>query len=359
MNRTHLGVAALVAAVGVMVGCAATPRARTPLGPPPYAAPISERSVDARLRSLPTERPATKRRADSPGLEAAEAGLMEALSSYGYSPTLEPIPWPSEAEPAGWSNIVAEIRGNEAPQEVLLVTAHYDAVPGSPGADDNGSGVAGVLEVARRLSSPAFAEQTKRTVRFALFNVEEWGLHGSREHARVSERRAKELGERIVGVINLEMIGYFSDEPNSQRSPIPRIPGVFEPPTVGDSITIVANQASSPFARQLTALMKAGSPELKTFLVDFIPGRGQAMPDVRRSDHAPFWDIGVPAVMVTDTSEFRNANYHTANDTIETLDLERMARVVEGVEHAVRVLSGATPGAPGAPGAREPNGASR
>jgi Zn-dependent M28 family amino/carboxypeptidase len=196
------------------------------------------------------------------------------------------------------------------------------------------------MEIARRLSSPAFAAQTQRTVRFALFNVEEEGLDGSFEHARLAELRAGE--EQIVGVINLEMIGYFTDEPNSQRSPIPRIPGVFEPPTVGNTITLVANQASSAFARELNDLMRSGSPLLKTFLVDFIPGNGDAIPDTQRSDHAPFWMIGVPAVMVTDTSNFRNPHYHKPTDTIETLDLKRMTRVVEGVEHAVRVMSGAS-----------------
>jgi hypothetical protein len=137
------------------------------------------------------------------------------------------------------------------------------------------------------------------------------------------------------------MIGYFTDEPGSQRSPIPRIPGVFDPPTVGDFIAIVANQSSSPFARELDTLMRSASPELKTLLVDFIPGNGRAVPDTRRSDHAPFWDMGVPAVMVTDTSEFRNQNYHEPSDTVESLELERMTLVIRGVEHAVRVMSGA------------------
>lgn len=338
---TSLRKASMVALLALpavaLLGCAATPTAR--VGPPPaYAAPISEDSVESRVRSLPTERVATRTRAESPGLEATEAILQDTLASYGYSISLEPIPWPNPDAPAGWNNIVAEIRGNTTPEEVILVTAHFDAAPDTPGADDNASGVAGVMEVARRLSSRSFADKSARTVRFALFNIEEWGLHGAREHARLAQLREN---ERIVGVINLEMIGYFTDEPNSQRSPIPRIPGVFEPPTVGDNITIVANQSSTAFARELDALMRSGAPELKTFVVDFIPGNGRAVPDTRRSDHAPFWDMGVPAVMVTDTSEFRNPNYHRSSDTIETLDLERMTLVIRGVEHAVRVMSGA------------------
>jgi hypothetical protein len=338
-TRSTLAATAFCLSAVVITACATTASAPVRRAPV-YAAPVSAESVEAQILALPTERVATLERTRSPGLEAAERDLVRRLAGYGYSPRLEPIPWPDEATPAGWNNIIVEIPGNTNPDEVLIVCAHFDAVRGSPGADDNASGVAGVMEIARRLSSPAFAAQTKRTVRFALFNVEEEGLDGSFEHARLAELRAGE--ERIVGVINLEMIGYFTDAPNSQRSPIPRIPGVFEPPTVGDTITLVANQASSAFARELNELMRAGSPSLKTFLVDFIPGNGDAVPDTQRSDHAPFWFIGVPAVMVTDTSNFRNPHYHQPSDTIETLDLPRTAQVVEGVEHAVRVMSGAS-----------------
>jgi aminopeptidase YwaD len=338
-RRTVAAAAALSFTAVVLCACATT--ASAPVRrPPAYAAPISDSSIEAQIRAIPTARVATPERAMSAGLESAEGILLRTLTRYGYSPRLEPIPWPSEAMAAGWNNIIVEIPGNTRPDEVLIVSAHYDAVQGSPGADDNASGVAGLMEIARRLSSPAFAAQTQRTVRFALFNVEEEGLDGSFEHARLAELRAGE--EQIVGVINLEMIGYFTDEPNSQRSPIPRIPGVFEPPTVGNTITLVANQASSAFARELNDLMRAGSPLLKTFLVDFIPGNGDAVPDTQRSDHAPFWMIGVPAVMVTDTSNFRNPHYHKPTDTIETLDLQRTAQVVEGIEHAVRVMSGAS-----------------
>lgn len=322
-----------------LVGCAAR-QASAPVRPAPhYAAPISAVSLDAQMRPIPIERPAARSVALSAGLAATEDLLVRALESYGYEVRREPIPWPAPTSSAGWSNIIAEIRGNESPGEVILVCAHFDAVAGSPGADDNASGVAGVLEIARRLAEPSFRASTARTVRFALFNLEEIGLVGSRHHAQASQARARAGGDRIVAVINLEMIGYFTDEPNSQRSPIPPIPGVFTPPTVGDSIAIVANQASSPLARAIDAALREREPRMPTIVVDFIPGNGRAFPDVRRSDHAPFWDIGVPAVMLTDTSEFRNPHYHKPTDTIETLDLTRMAMVVRGIEHAVRVLA--------------------
>jgi hypothetical protein len=338
-HRTIAATAALSFTAVVVCACATTASAPVRRAPA-YAAPVSASSIEAQIRALPTARVATLSRALSPGLESAEAILMRALIRYGYSPRFEPIPWPEPDDSAGWNNIIVDIPGNSRPEEVLLICAHYDAVEGSPGADDNASGVAGLMEVARRLSSPAFASQTERTVRFALFNIEEEGLDGSFEHARIAELRASE--ERIIGVINLEMIGYFTDEPNSQRSPIPRIPGVFEPPTVGNTIALIANQASSEFARELVMLMESGSPQLRTFTVDFVPGNGDAIPDTQRSDHAPFWFIGVPAVMVTDTSNFRNPHYHQPSDTIETLDLQRTAQVVSGIEHAVRVMSGAS-----------------
>lgn len=336
--------AALVAislcAAAPFLGCTNTNEASAPVRPAPaYAYPITPQTIERQMRAIPPERPAARSVAGSEGLRATEDLLVQRREAYGYAVRREPIPWPAPTSSAGWSNIIAEIPGHDAPDEVILVCAHFDAVPGSPGADDNASGTAGVLELARRLSAPDVADRAGRTIRFALFNLEEIGLIGSREHARLAAERARRGEERIVGVINLEMIGYFTDEPNSQRSPIPAIPGVFSPPTVGDSIVIVANQASSAFARELDARMREDQPSLKTLVVDFIPGAGRAVPDVRRSDHAPFWDIDVPAVMVTDTSEFRNPHYHKATDTIETLDLVRMAQVVRALEHAIRSMS--------------------
>ena len=137
-------------------------------------------------------------------------------------------------------------------------------------------------------------------------------------------------------MVSLETIGYFSDEPNSQKSPIPPIKGVFEPPTVGDNIALVGFSRDQAFVQSLERGLKAGSPELKVSAFAF----PMALPDLMRSDHAPFYAAGVPAVMLTDTANFRNPNYHKPTDTVETIDAERFTRVVRGVVGAVGEVAG-------------------
>ncbi|MEL7472240.1 MAG: M20/M25/M40 family metallo-hydrolase [Planctomycetota bacterium] len=239
---------------------------------------------------------------------------------------------------AMWHNVVAERRGAERPHEVLIVGAHIDSVPGSPGADDNASGVAAVLEIARVLAEgPAPAI----TVRLIVFNLEEIGLIGSKAYAsdlRASLRREiEDGGERLVGMLALEMLGYYSDEPGSQRTPIPPIEGVFEPPDAGNFVALVTLAPHAGFNERLRAAMAEAEPEARTFRVDF---SALAPPDFYRSDHSPFWVLGAPAVMVTDTSNFRNPHYHTPRDTVETLDLERYELAVRALAGAVERLAG-------------------
>jgi Zn-dependent M28 family amino/carboxypeptidase len=178
-----------------------------------------------------------------------------------------------------------------------------------------------------------------RTIRLALFNLEEVGLVGSSAYAHdwvVKNRRTSEPGapvpEKIVGMISLEMLGFYSDEPGSQKSPIPRIEGVFEPSTVGDSIAMVGIKANQGFSRELMRRMIAHAAELKVTAVDFMP---VAIPDMMRSDHQPFLVAGAPAVMLTDTANFRNPNYHKATDTVDTLDAKRFTLTVKAIAGAV------------------------
>jgi len=303
------------------------------------ATEIEEAGVVGHIRELPEARSVMGDGAHQAGLARAEAAIEAKLEGWGYEPVSEPLPWRGEGAngAAGeWRNIYVDIPGETAPDEIVLVGAHFDAVADSPGADDNASGVAGALAIANALGDEPMA----RTVRIVFFNLEEVGLVGSFEHARRAAARMENGGERIVAMVNLEMIGYFTDEPDSQRSPLPKIPGVFDPPTVGDFIAIVANSASSDLARTIDAAMNDRVPGLKTLVADFIPGEGWMVPDTRRSDHARFWDIGVPAVMITDTSNFRTPHYHRESDTLETLDTERMTKVVQGVAEAVWRLAG-------------------
>lgn len=310
------------------------------------------------MRALPEARSA---RMDREGLAKAEGVLVARLKALGYEPSLQEVKWSIPARnwkegqakerakdgakdgatpaaaPVVSNNIIVEIKGTKLPHEVVLVSAHFDAVPGSPGADDDASGVAGVMELARVLKD----RPLERTVRLVLFTFEEVGLVGSAAYVRQWRDDTKPGGPReketIVAMLSLELLGYYSDKEGSQKSPFPAVKGVFEPSTVGDNIVLVTTSAHQPLTKRVEAAMIAAAPGVKVFRADFSP---VPLPDLMRSDHAPFLLAGIPAVMVTDTANFRNPNYHKATDTIETLDLERMTRTVEGIAGAVRELAG-------------------
>lgn len=304
---------------------------------PPTEDVASERLIGA-LRELPERRSAGGDAAHHAGLAEAEEWIARTLRESGYDPTLERIEWsvPTHAEPTVWNNIVVEIVGRTRPREVLLVGAHFDAVPMTPGADDNGTGTAALLELARVFKDfPA-----ERTVRFVFFNLEEVGLVGSRQYAAKFRERQESApeGERetIVGMLSLEMLGYFRDDPASQKSPIKEVKGVFTPPTVGDFIALVTTAAHREFNGVLAGAMESAAPGLKVARLDFMP---VAVPDMLRSDHAPFLALGVPAVMVTDTANFRNPNYHKPTDTADTIDTARFTLVVKGLAGAVEKMA--------------------
>lgn len=218
-------------------------------------------------------------------------------------------------------NLIAEVRGGVQPEKIIDVTAHYDAYPGSPGADDNHSAVAGVLEIARLVARKDTAPG--KTIRFLFFDFEEWGLLGSR--AAVESMMRGEL-ERPEVCLNLEMIGYFSDEPGSQLTPI-RIPFIFDPPRQGNTIVTVGNLRSYRFGRRLDGIFRAYVPGLPVFSVTRL---GDFLGNASRSDHFSYWERGVPAMMLTDTADFRNPNYHKPTDVPASLDYDRMAMVVRG-----------------------------
>lgn len=205
----------------------------------------------------------------------------------------------------------------------LIIAAHYDTVMGSPGADDNASALAVMLEVARCLRDVPLS----RAVRFIAFCLEEEDLLGSL--AYVSWLR--ESAQKIAGAIVLECVGYACADEGSQRKP-PGVPVAV--PTVGDFLAIVGNSASAPLAAVVEGAAKEQVPGLKTVSLT-VPGNGELLPDTRRSDHAAFWHYGYPAVMLTDTANFRNPHYHKPTDTIDTLNLEFMENVAQAVTAAV------------------------
>ena len=204
----------------------------------------------------------------------------------------------------------------------LIIAAHYDTVEGSPGADDNASGLAVMLEAARALSPMALA----REIRFIAFCLEEEDLLGSLAYAAA----LKEAGEEIAGAIVLECVGYTSEKRGSQAIPVATPIAVSD---VGDFLAIVGNSASAPLVNAFKRAATREARELKTVSL-VVPAKGERLPDTRRSDHAAFWHYGYPALMLTDTANFRNPHYHRPTDTFETLDLTFMQRVVRAVTAA-------------------------
>jgi Zn-dependent M28 family amino/carboxypeptidase len=244
-----------------------------------------------------------------------------------------------------FENIIATIpsgtQGTGARQPPLLVAAHYDTVAGSSGADDNASGLAVMLEVARSLQ----AVPLSRPVRFIGFCLEEEDLLGSLAYAA----HLRATGRELRGAIVLECVGYARSEEGSQTVP----PGVpIAVPSIGDFLGIVGNTRSADLVTGIEQAVRLHVPELKIVPL-LVPGNGELLPDTRRSDHAAFWHYGYPAVMLTDTANFRNPHYHRPTDTVETLNFTFVERVTRGVLAAALRLSGPA-GAPGRTAFQEP-----
>ena len=261
----------------------------------------------------------------TPAALAASAQYVEqALAGFGYTVAAQRF----KAGGAEVRNLEVEVPGGARAAEIVVIGAHYDSVPGAPGANDNGSGVAALLELARRLRGAAPA----RTVRFVAFVNEEPPFFKTEEMgSRVYARRAKERGEKIVAMLSLETIGYYSDQAGSQHYPSPL--NYFYPAT-GNFIAFVANLGSRSLLHQSIAAFRrhAGFPSEGVAAPAFIPG-------VDWSDHWPFWQEGWPALMITDTAPYRYPHYHTAQDTPDKVDYERLARVVTGLRGMLRELA--------------------
>ena len=215
--------------------------------------------------------------------------------------------------------------GKGAKQEKpIVIGAHYDTVPGTPGADDNATGVAVLLELAAEFAS----RPLKYPVQLIAFDMEEYGCFGSKYHAA----KFKEKQQSIRLMVSLEMLGYCNHNPNSQNYPA----GLkYFYPNIGNFIALIGNLWTVPDMIKLSRNIRK-SGQLCEWLP--VPNRGLVVPDTRRSDHAPFWDNDYPAIMVTDTANMRNPHYHSKSDKIETLDLDFLAGVCGGLVEAIRHL---------------------
>ncbi len=233
------------------------------------------------------------------------------------------------------TNLLTIPEHNSTDLPLLIIGAHYDTVPESPGADDNASGVAALLELARwirpdLLSGGPFSA----ALQLAAYDLEEYGMVGSMVHAR----ELKRTRPSIRGMISLEMLGYTDHRPGSQRLP-PHLARFY--PNVGSFIGVCGNEASRALVQSVAQSMKIveGLP-VESIAVS---GNGELLPEVRLSDHSSFWDRGYQALMITDTSFFRNPHYHQTNDTPQTLDYPFLAKVTAGVCEAVARITRSNP----------------
>lgn len=263
-------------------------------------------------------------RVASSGLGAAAEYIEGELRSYGYSPERQTF----DAGGHTFANIVAELKGTKHPESVLVFGAHYDTVGDLPGANDNASGVATVLELARK-----FARSTpQKTVRWVFFTNEEPPYFQSPAMGSyVYAKRCHERKEDIDGMFSVETIGYYTDEPNSQTYPVGFHPGY---PDRGNFLGFVADLRSALLLRSALKAFRHSTA---------LPAEGVVAPSalagIGWSDHWSFWQFGYKALMVTDTAPYRYPHYHTAQDTPDKLDWKRFGQAVQGIAGTVQKLA--------------------
>lgn len=258
-------------------------------------------------------------------LNRAADYIENQLKSYGYEPNIQEYKLEGEFSPPNRKTALRNIEAaagkkSNADDGVYVVGAHYDTAPGTPGADDNASAVAVLLELARLLKNEGPAQE----IRLVAFSSEEPPSFGSADMG--SYRYVEKLKEekvKVKGMICLEMAGYYNPKPGSQFYP-PFLHLFF--PDQGDFIALVGNFKSRKFLKHFEKIWRSHSdfPLVSAALPSMVPGVGL-------SDHVNFWNAGIPALMLTDTAFFRNPFYHSSDDTPEKLDYEKMSRLTETI----------------------------
>ncbi len=235
-----------------------------------------------------------------------------------------------EATGGTFENVVGVRPGRAKGKGAIVIGAHYDSFPGTVGADDNASGVAAMLAIARALG----ATEPARELRFVAFATEETHFQTEGMGSLVYARRCRAAGDDVVGMLSLETLGTYSDAAGSQGFPLEPLAWLF--PDRGDFVAFVGDPRSRPLLAQVVGAFRKAAP---------FPSEGAALPadvpGVGWSDHWAFWQVGYPAVMATDTAPFRNPRYHTPQDRPERLDYDRLARVTAGLIATVEDLLGA------------------
>lgn len=298
-----------------------------------HAGPLPALDVDERALAEELRRDVTvlareigvRNAAHRDALERAAAYVESELARAGLSPQRERFTYGGES----FANVLVEIRGTAHPDERFVVGAHYDSAPASPGGNDNGTGTAALLALARRFAGAPAA----RTLRFVAFTNEEPPFFGTAAMgSAVDASAARARGDRVVAMLSLETLGCYSDEEGSQAYPMPWLRYVY--PSRGNFVAFVGSVRDRDLVRDAVAAFRASTP---------FPSEGAALPafvsGADWSDHRSFSAVGYPALMVTDTATFRDRAYHTADDDAAHVDYERFARVVSGLARTMRVVA--------------------
>jgi Zn-dependent M28 family amino/carboxypeptidase len=258
---------------------------------------------------------------DQERLRKAADYITAQLTSFGYEVRRRPFLFRGNVH----ENVVAELAGASSPEKILVIGAHYDTVRTTPGADDNASGVAGLLGLAQALAGA----RLKKTIRFVAFGLEEPPVYRTRNMGSYHDARSLKEGRADVeGMICLEMIGYFCDREGSQHYPAPFMNRIF--PGAGNYIAMVGNMRSRVFTRMMAEEFRK-AVDLPVVTLNAPP----IVLGIDFSDHWSFGKFGYKAFMVTDTAFYRNPHYHAPTDVPETLDYGRMAQVISGLQAAV------------------------
>lgn len=263
------------------------------------------------------------------GLARAEKYMKSALTAAGYRVEEQPysvVP-PDASASVPMRNFIATLPASAPGAPVLVIGAHYDTALETPGADDNASGSAVLLELARRLKAKKGAVE----VRFVAYGTEEPPYFGTKQMGSAFHAASlKTEGRTVLGMISLEMLGYYSDAPHSQKYP-PPLSLLY--PDRANFVGAVSDLSSRAF---LKSFAKAFTPRLPVVAAS-LPGW---ITEIGLSDHKCYWDEGFPGVILTDTSFLRYTHYHMTTDTPEKLDYERMAKIVQGLEAATITFAG-------------------
>lgn len=304
-----------LALIGAIVAIAAAGLVQPFVRPLPSTPPtVDPARLEAHVKRLSVDfHPRRHDRMDN--IDRTVLYIAEELKAAGAAVSAQEI----EVGRRKYRNVIA--RFGPATGPLLVIGAHYDSYNNTPGADDNASGVAGLLELARLLGQARPA----RSIELVAYAFEENPRSSNADMGSAWHARSLRAAKREVSLmLSLEMIGYFTDVPGTQRFPVPGLSLLY--PDRGDFIALVGKLSDFGLMRRVKSAMSGATP-LPVHSINS-PRR---IPGIENSDHVNFWDAEYPALMVTDTAYLRNRNYHGLNDTWETLDYRRMAQVVQGV----------------------------